>query len=155
MNEIDATNSPEVLKALKDFRSGKLKLEEPAEEANWLNVSHKIITGPRQNAYAHPIINFLRIGIRWSMRLTSRGKLVYGTCVDPDDVAWMMADFKIAREDAKHQDDNALDLIGYTECWQRLDTAMKQLGLGGMEWFRGRRLYHLCWLLEELTGAQD
>lgn len=139
---------------LAKLRAGEISYQEPAISGDWMQIAHDIVHGPRQASYAHPLPNFLRIAIEWTLRLMARGKLTPGAAIDPDDVVWMMVGMKTAgREVNAHSDDNGIDTIGYTYCWNRMDIAMKWLGFeNGMLWFQNRPLHELVWLLEELTG---
>ena len=71
----------------------------------------------REDEYGHPLINFLRIALRWSNWL--------GVKVTPADVAFMMIDTKLARENHVHKLDNIDDIVGYASCWERIDNYMR------------------------------
>lgn len=65
-----------------------------------------VVKGPRQDNYAHPIINFQRIADLWGP--------VFGHAVTPQQVSLAMILVKVAREINMHTRDNLVDLIGYT-----------------------------------------
>jgi hypothetical protein len=62
------------------------------------NDASKIINGERQTSYGDPEDSFDYIAVRWSQYLTARyaDKDEYITLY-PEDVAFMLADFKMAR----------------------------------------------------------
>lgn len=64
-----------------------------------------LVTGARQQDYAHPAVNFGRIAALWSP--------VLGIDVTPEQVALCMIQVKIAREVHAHTRDNLVDLVGY------------------------------------------
>ena len=64
-----------------------------------------LVTGPRQQTYAHPAVNFARIAKGWEM--------VLGIPVTPEQVAACMVQVKLAREVNAHTRDNIVDAIGY------------------------------------------
>ena len=86
----------------------------------YLDIARAITLEDRQIEYGSPIVNFLRTAIRWSMWLE--------IAVTPYDVAVMMMDMKIARENETHKSDNLIDTIGYASCIDRMDEAMKSIG---------------------------
>ena len=63
------------------------------------------VTGPRQDAYSHPAINFRRIAALWEP--------ILGMRVTPEDVALCMIQVKVARELNRHTRDNLVDICGY------------------------------------------
>ncbi len=69
------------------------------------------INGERQTQYGDPEESFDFIAVRWSQRLKAR----YGVefALDRRDVAFMMADFKMAREVYQGKRDNLVDATGY------------------------------------------
>ena len=70
-----------------------------------------IINGDRQDQYGNPEDSFDLVAVRWSQYLKAR----YGFTKDliNADVAFMMADLKMARECKAHKRDNMVDLTGY------------------------------------------
>lgn len=97
----------------------------------WLEEAAKITTGDRSRDYGRPLLNFLRIGLRWSNFL--------GVVINPMQVAMMMVDVKIAREQNTSKEDNWVDTLGYAACASDMNEHMKELGLGGMGWFTSSR----------------
>lgn len=69
------------------------------------------INGERQNVYGSPEDSFALIAQYWNTYLAP--KLCDGLYVEADDVAMMMALFKIAREANQHKADNIIDCAGY------------------------------------------
>lgn len=137
---------------LKAFRDGEFTFSEP--EQPWPQIAIDVVQGPRNEAYGHALVNFLDLAIRETLNLMRRKKLPYGVTLDPEDIIIYFDEHKLVREANLHQDDNYIDLMGYAFSWQRIDHAMKELGFAeGMAWFRGKRLWHLVWLFEELNRS--
>lgn len=65
----------------------------------------ELVTGPRQQAYAHPSVNFGRIAKGWEM--------ILGQPVTAEQVGLCMVVVKLAREINAHSRDNLVDAIGY------------------------------------------
>ena len=70
-----------------------------------------IIYGDREKTYGHPAKNLERIAHQWTLYLQQK----YSTTISvtPEDVCWMMADLKKARQMNEDKHDNLLDAIGY------------------------------------------
>jgi len=64
-----------------------------------------LVTGPRQQSYAHPAVNFARIAKGWEM--------ILGQSVTPEQVGLCMVIVKLARQVNAHARDNYTDAIGY------------------------------------------
>jgi len=64
-----------------------------------------LVTGPRQQSYAHPAVNFARIAKGWEM--------ILGQPVTPEQVGLCMVIVKLARQVNAHSRDNYADAIGY------------------------------------------
>lgn len=64
-----------------------------------------LVTGPRQQSYAHPAVNFARIAKGWEM--------ILGQLVTPEQVGLCMVIVKLARQVNAHSRDNYADAIGY------------------------------------------
>lgn len=86
----------------------------------FLQEAAKITTSERRRDYGRPLINFLRIAIRWSNFL--------GLTISPTKVAAMMIDVKLARQQNTPKDDNWVDMIGYAACVSDMDEQLKELG---------------------------
>ena len=65
----------------------------------------ELVTGPRQQAYAHPAVNFARIAKGWEM--------ILGVPVTPEQVGLCMVIVKIARELNGYKRDHYVDAVGY------------------------------------------
>ena len=63
------------------------------------------MTGPRQQSYAHPAVNFARIAKGWEM--------ILGQPITPEQVGLCMVVVKLARQVNAHSRDNYCDAIGY------------------------------------------
>jgi hypothetical protein len=69
--------------------------------------AHRIVNGGRQDAYGHPFHDFNRIASLWSA--------VLGSKVTAQQVALCMIQVKVSRECNKPKRDNAVDIAGYAE----------------------------------------
>ena len=70
------------------------------------------INGERQDMYGAPEDSFKGIGDLWSMYLQNRREGV-GAWITQADVAFMMVQYKMAREMNQHKRDNLVDMVGY------------------------------------------
>jgi hypothetical protein len=105
-----------------------------------------ITTSDRENAYGHPLWNFLRIAIRWNLYFGSRIDMV----ISPVDVALMMIEMKIARLQNSFTDDSILDIAGYSSCVARMDEKLKELGMtDGVKIFSRMNVTDMIELLKE------
>lgn len=93
----------------------------------WLAEAANITSGERRRDYGRPLVNFLRIAIRWSNLL--------GIYITPPMVALMMVDMKIAREQNTHKDDNWIDILGYAATVSDMDQEMREMGFDGYKQF--------------------
>ena len=71
----------------------------------------KIINGERQTSYGNPEDSFAWIAQRWNQYLKGRFNADFE--LTAEDVPFMMADFKMARECNQHKPDNLVDAVGY------------------------------------------
>ena len=90
------------------------------DEKSWMQVADDLINNHRNNQYAHPLPNFIRIALYWSIDTE--------TIITPVQVARMMMVFKVARDIHGFTPDNYIDSIGYAGCVQRMDHLMKAMG---------------------------
>lgn len=97
-------------------------------DSSYLDQAKAVTLQSRQAEYGHPLVNFLRTAIRWSLWLK--------TNVTPYDVAMMMTEMKMARQEHLHKEDNMVDAIGYISCVDRMDAFMQELG-----YFNGIRTF--------------
>lgn len=72
----------------------------------------KQIVEERQKSYDHPSKNFQNIADCWST--------IVGVKVTKEQVALMMIQLKVLRENFKHNDDNILDGYGYWLCLEQM-----------------------------------
>lgn len=87
---------------------------------SWVDEVVAITEGDRRRDYGHPLINFLRIAIRWSLYLKQT--------VSPVDVALLMVEVKLSRQQQTYKEDNFIDIMGYTACVEAMDTKLKEYG---------------------------
>jgi hypothetical protein len=80
---------------------GKFLVEQSAE-----------IVHERQKNYDSPVKNFTDIATCWST--------IVGKTITPNQVALMMIMMKCLRENFVHQDDNLIDIGGYTICLEQI-----------------------------------
>ena len=81
---------------------------EDADESA-LTEADRLIHGPRQEQYDHPLDAFESVGRAW-------GAILGIPDVPPEKVGLCMAAFKLCREAHKHSRDNLVDAAGYTGC---------------------------------------
>ena len=98
---------------------GRMSQTLPVTEQSWLQNALQITTSERRRDYGHPLPNFLRIAMRYSITL-ERG-------VSPLDVEHLSIDLKMARDQNHFKDDNWVDTIGYANTVQMIDERMKEL----------------------------
>ncbi len=107
----------------------------------WLKITHEITNGPRRNSYSHPLRNFLRIAIRWSVN--------HETIITPLQVAQDMVEMKMARSQSSFKDDDWIDTMGYSNTVQMMNDKLIELGyLEGVKIFEGINMAMLWMLLE-------
>jgi hypothetical protein len=78
---------------------------------NVIEEANKIIYGDREQTYGHPTVNLNRIATQWSLYLNQKYEAQLQ--ITPEDVCWMMADLKKARQMNANKRDNLVDAIGY------------------------------------------
>lgn len=84
----------------------------------------KCVCGQREEDYGTPEDSFRVIGELWETYIKSKcvSDPERGVCIQPEDVACMMALLKIARIAAGHgKADNWVDLAGYAACGGELE----------------------------------
>ena len=69
------------------------------------------INGERQDMYGAPEDSFKGIGDLWGWYLRSKYDIKLD--ISPADVAFMMVEYKLAREVNQHKRDNLVDMAGY------------------------------------------
>lgn len=111
------------------------------------------VTRERQDNYGRPLINFLRIGMYWTVYLRSKGKLVDKARITPEDVSWLMILLKTARGNHSWSDDNVLDTLGYADCLDDMNRHMLELGFSmGLKAIDHFSEYELAILMDQLNG---
>jgi len=75
------------------------------------NEASKKINGERQTQYGSPENSFSFIAVRWNQYI--RGRFNIEIELKDVDIAFMMADFKMARECYQGKRDNTIDAVGY------------------------------------------
>ena len=70
--------------------------------------AHRLVNGPRQGSYGHPIHDFTRTGKMW-------GAILGCDPIPPHLVGLCMVAVKISREVNLHKRDNLVDMAGYAE----------------------------------------
>jgi len=112
----------------------KRVFDEKSDREGYLQIAHRLINGPRQGDYDHPLRDFTKTAFHWTGVLFD--KLKPGCEVDALDVALMMASgLKCSREVHRHKDDNQIDGAGYygtieliVQLLQSLDAAERNGG---------------------------
>jgi hypothetical protein len=82
----------------------------------------QLIYGDREDDYGHPRQSFTRIAAMWTALLGH--KLDDGEFVSPEDVARLMAAFKLARDVHAPKRDNRVDAVGYMIALDRLENGL-------------------------------
>lgn len=101
----------------------------------WIEAVKQVVD-EREDQYAHPLINFLRIA---ENEMAINGDIYAGTgkVYTPLHVARSAYALKLGREVDSFKVDSYLDIIGYTDCVDRINQAMVALGYEqGAAWFR-------------------
>ena len=91
----------------------------------------RLVSGERGSFYGHPLDDFSKTAVLWSV--------VLGVRVTAEQVTKCMAQVKVARELNRHKRDNLVDECGYVKC---LDIVIAE---------RERRL-STGWTFDEMTG---
>lgn len=86
-------------------------------EESILEEAQRLVHGPRQKDYKHPIYDYTATGRMWAAVL-SKHLGVHIEDIDPRICCLMMCCVKISREAGVHKRDNNVDLAGYAECAQ-------------------------------------
>ena len=116
--------------------------------STWIDTARQIAgDGERARDYGSPLVNFLRIAILWSHWLNYK--------VTPGDVAWMMVLIKVAREQATHKDNNAIDIIGYLHCLDMMNQEMRERGFSGVSLFDDCSLAVMQTIYEIVKGDKS
>lgn len=74
----------------------------------------KLVCGERQEQYADPVVNFTLI--------SKLSTLMTGKPLTARDCCLVMMAVKLSREAYKHKTDNLIDLAGYTEILERIES---------------------------------
>lgn len=93
-----------------------------SESRSWIDITADITSGDRRRDYGHPLTNFMRIAMEWTVYQDWR--VVY----TPLDVAMMSIVMKVARQINTFKDDNFIDMMGYSVCVEAFDQRMKEMG---------------------------
>ena len=114
----------------------------------WLEQVEELTHSDRQRDYGVPLKNFARIAARWSVYLN--------LVITPLDVAIMMVDLKIARQQQTYKEDNFLDIMGYISCIDDMNRHMIALGYGdGIRAFEHMTQLEIHALLIRLESEQN
>lgn len=79
--------------------------------------AHKIIHGPRRASYGPVEESFKKVALGWSV--------LFHTTVTPQQVALAMIWLKVCREANATHRDNAVDICGYADLLDQLNTKQK------------------------------
>lgn len=86
-----------------------------------LETAKKCVCGDREQDYGNPERNFETIAELWEAYLLNKFTSRELVCIEPHDVAAMMALVKISRiSSGQCKDDNWVDLAGYAACGAEL-----------------------------------
>lgn len=89
-----------------------------------LEIAQHIAGASRSRDYGHPYENHKRIADIWNTQLAP--KLKPGYKIEPREVALMMIGLKLARETNTPKLDNLVDIAGYVQCLDMIDTFENQ-----------------------------
>jgi hypothetical protein len=90
-----------------------------------LSEAEKLINGARQEAYGDPATNLNRVAGLWTNYL----RLKYAEAemsITAEDVCWMLADLKKARQMHAHHHDNLVDAAGYIGLIEKINPRRKR-----------------------------
>lgn len=90
-----------------------------APKKSVIDEANAIIYGDREETYGRPSKNLTNIGQQWSLYLAQ--KYAVKVELSAEDVCWMMADLKKARQMNAAKRDNLVDAIGYIGLVERCD----------------------------------
>lgn len=121
--------------------------------SSYFDEASRVANGERRRDYGTPLLNFLRIAIRWSVYLKT--KLNANSIITPLDVAMMMIEMKVSREQQTHKDDNFVDIIGYVICVDSMNTDMVKYGYKSVEDFKSFTLSDMTTLLERIEADNN
>lgn len=108
--------------------------------------------GDRQRDYGSPLINHLRIAVRWNILMMAQ----LTRPITPDQVALAMVDLKLARQQQTHKRDNFIDMAGYINCIDSMNQDMVELGYEeGIAAFKEFTFSELIDLLDEMEHADE
>ena len=88
------------------------ELEELADGDTILEEAQEILEGDRESDYGDPVANFGRIA-----RIASS---ILDEDISPEQCVVVMMAVKLSREQYKHKRDNLVDLVAYTEIYNRI-----------------------------------
>lgn len=110
----------------------------------------KVTRTDREKSYSHPLLNFITIATKWTVRGILTGKIGADQIYTPVEVAWMELDLKDARLMATAHKDGVTDSIGYIDCADRIAQYLLELGFV-TSWEQGYS-YFDGWNLQQLVG---
>jgi hypothetical protein len=114
----------------------------------WLAEAASITTGARRRDYGRPLLNHLRIAIRWSNFLDF--------AITPDKVVAMMVDMKLARQQQTPKDDNFIDILGYSACLSDMHEQLRGMGYeDGIYIFKGMSVSGMQLLYERVLREHN
>lgn len=83
-----------------------------------LEEANRLVNGPRQGDYGHPLEDFRRTAAIWSA--------ILGVEVTPQQVGLCMIGVKLSRECNGHKRDNLVDAAGYAQTVQMVEERLAQ-----------------------------
>ena len=81
-----------------------------------LEEAQRLTSGPRQDAYGHPLDDYMRTAEIWNALL--KHKLAPGQSIEWADALRCMCSVKLSRDVHSMSRDNMTDLAGYARCRQ-------------------------------------
>lgn len=96
-----------------------MEADSKKQDESVLEEAQRLVTGPRQQDYDHPLDNFNRIASMW----TALTKDVYR--FTPEQVALFMVAVKLCRQAHRPQRDNIVDICGYAATHEMVEQEKK------------------------------
>lgn len=100
--------------------SGFLKEADTTIKENMGQEAERIVNGPRQSTYGHPLDDYTKTCEFWTSFLKGSGKLKEDAVITPEEGTLMMVLLKISRELNKPTRDNMVDAHGYLLCYEKI-----------------------------------
>lgn len=117
-DKADGNLCEDCIKKIKNFPPGRVEIFQPnklsCRGSSLVVDAHRIINGDRVDQYGEAEDSFEMISVRWNQFLKGRGVIASDNPgIEPEDVGFMLADMKFARQCHAPKRDNFVDAVGY------------------------------------------